>query len=223
MNIILMGLPGAGKGTQAEKITEQFGILHVSTGDMFRQAISDKTELGKTAQSYMDQGHLVPDEVTNGIVKERLGQSDVKAHGFMLDGYPRTLNQATALDQIVAQLETQIDQVINIKVDPEILVKRLSGRFICRHCGATYHRIYNPPKVADTCDICGSHVFYQRDDDRPEVVRNRLKVNIEENTPLVAYYEQQGKLTSVDGSQEISKVTQEIQQILKKFDSFKEL
>ncbi|MGL5900180.1 MAG: adenylate kinase [Lactobacillaceae bacterium] len=216
MNIILMGLPGAGKGTQAEKITENFGMIHVSTGDMFRQAMSDKTELGKTAQNYIDQGHLVPDEVTNGIVKERLGQEDVKAKGFMLDGYPRTLNQAEALDQIVAQLNTNIDQVINIKVDPEILVNRLSGRFICRKCGATYHRVYNPPKVADTCDICGSHDFYQRDDDRPEVVRNRLKVNIEENTPLIAYYEKQGKLTNVDGSQAIDVVSQQIQEILKK-------
>ena len=175
MNIILMGLPGAGKGTQAEKITEHFGMIHVSTGDMFRQAMSAKTELGKTAQNYIDQGHLVPDEVTNGIVKERLGQEDVKAKGFMLDGYPRTLNQAEALDQIVAQLNTNIDQVINIKVDPEILVNRLSGRFICRKCGATYHRVYNPPKVAYTCDICGSHDFYQRDDDRSEEHTSELQ------------------------------------------------
>ncbi|BDR59519.1 adenylate kinase [Xylocopilactobacillus apicola] len=218
-----MGLPGAGKGTQAEKIVNEFDLVHISTGDMFRAAISQETELGKMAKSYLDQGKLVPDEVTNGLVKERLGQSDVKSKGFLLDGYPRTLAQGEALDQTVKDLKTQIDQVVNIEVDPEDLVQRLSGRFICRKCGATYHRIYNPPKVEGICDVCGSREFYQRDDDKPEVVRNRLAVNIQDNTPLIAYYQEQGKLAKIDGNKSIDEVFAEIEKILKKFDSFKEL
>ncbi|BDR57250.1 adenylate kinase [Xylocopilactobacillus apis] len=216
MNIILMGLPGAGKGTQAEKISENYKIVHISTGDMFREAISKKSELGRTAQGYMDQGQLVPDEVTSGIVKERIAQEDVQQHGFMLDGFPRTLVQAETLDQIVKELKTSIDRVVNIKVDPEDLVERLSGRFICRKCGATYHKIYNPPKVEGVCDVCGSKDFYQRDDDKPEVVRNRLEVNIEKNTPLIAYYEKQGKLSNIDGNKPINEVFDEIKKVLEK-------
>lgn len=216
MNIILMGLPGAGKGTQAEKITSEFKIVHISTGDMFREAISQKTELGKTAQEYMDQGQLVPDEVTNGIVKERLDQEDVKQRGFMLDGFPRTINQAEALDSIVIDVGTQIDKVVNIEVNPNDLVERLSGRFICRKCGSTYHKIFNPPKVENVCDVCGGHEFYQRDDDKPEVVRNRLAVNIEKNTPLIAYYEKQGKLSNIDGNQPIDEVFKEIKKVLER-------
>lgn len=216
MNIILMGLPGAGKGTQAEKITSEYGVIHISTGDMFRAAISEGTDLGKTAQKYMNKGQLVPDEVTNGIVKDRLAQTDVKEHGLMLDGFPRTVVQAQALDEIAEELKMKIDQVINIEVAPEDLVQRLSGRFICRKCGATYHQIYNPPKVENVCDICGGHEFYQRDDDKPEVVRNRLAVNIEESTPLIAYYEKQGKLSSIDGNQSIDEVFNEIKEVLKK-------
>jgi adenylate kinase len=216
MNIIVMGLPGAGKGTQAEKITSEYGVIHISTGDMFRSAISEGTDLGKIAEEYMNNGQLVPDEVTNGIVKDRLAQSDVKEHGVMLDGFPRTIVQAQALDEITGELKMNIDQVINIEVAPEDLVQRLSGRFICRECGATYHRIYNPPKVENVCDICGGHEFYQRDDDKPEVVRNRLAVNIEENTPLIAYYEKQGKLSSIDGNKSIDEVFDEIKKVLKK-------
>ena len=187
MNIILMGLPGAGKGTQAEKIVATYGIPHISTGDMFRAAMQQETELGLKAKSFMDKGELVPDEVTNGIVKERLQQADTEK-GFLLDGFPRTQAQAEALDKILAELNRSIDAVINIEVNPEILMQRLTGRIICRNCGATYHKTNNPPKVEGTCDRCGSHDFYQREDDKPETVENRIQINIEQSKPILNYY-----------------------------------
>ncbi|MBF0845541.1 nucleoside monophosphate kinase, partial [Streptococcus danieliae] len=147
MNLLIMGLPGAGKGTQAAKMVEEFGLAHISTGDMFRAAIANETEMGLLAKSYMDQGQLVPDEVTNGIVKERLQQADIAEKGFLLDGYPRTIEQAHALDQALEELQISLDGVINIDVDPSILLERLSGRFICRTCGATYHKVFNPTTV----------------------------------------------------------------------------
>jgi len=177
MNLILMGLPGAGKGTQAQKILEDFDIPHISTGDIFRAAIKNETKMGLEAKKYIDQGNLVPDEVTNGIVKDRLAEADT-ANGFLLDGYPRNIDQAHALEQIGKDLNKPLDGVINIHVEPSVLVERLSGRFICRTCGATYHKLYKMPKVEGTCDVCGGHDFYQRDDDKPATVKNRLDVNV---------------------------------------------
>ncbi|MGX7352634.1 adenylate kinase [Enterococcus canis] len=213
MNLILMGLPGAGKGTQAEKIIDAYGIPHISTGDMFRAAMANETELGLKAKSYMDQGALVPDEVTNGIVKERLAEPDT-AKGFLLDGFPRTLNQAKALDEILSELNKGIDAVVNIHVAEEILVERLAGRFMCRNCGATYHKIFNPPTEEGTCDRCGGHEFYQREDDKPETVKNRLAVNIESSAPILEYYEAQGLLKTIDGDRDIDEVFQEVKTII---------
>lgn len=213
MNLILMGLPGAGKGTQAEKIIDKYGIPHISTGDMFRAAISKETELGLKAKAFMDQGALVPDEITNGIVKERLAQSDTEK-GFLLDGFPRTLEQAEALDNILGELNKKIDAVIDIDVLPEVLIDRLAGRFICKTCGATYHKLFNPPKVAGTCDRCGGHEFYQREDDKPETVKNRLEVNIKNSEPILAYYKAKGLLHEVDGDRDIQEVFVDVVKII---------
>lgn len=167
LNLILLGLPGAGKGTQAQFIVDKYHVPHISTGDMFREAISNGTPLGLKAKGFTDNGNLVPDEVTNGIVKERLDKDDTKP-GFLLDGYPRTLDQADALSNMTDELSKPLSAVINIDVDPKLLTERLSGRFICKKCGATYHKLYHMPKVPGTCDVCGSHEFYQREDDKPE-------------------------------------------------------
>ncbi|KRM86902.1 adenylate kinase [Lacticaseibacillus thailandensis] len=213
MNLILMGLPGAGKGTQAEKIVVKYPIAHISTGDMFRAAMADGTELGKQAQSYMDKGQLVPDEVTEGLVKERLQQPDTDA-GYMLDGFPRTIAQAEALTDITAELNKPLDAVINIDVDPKVLADRLSARYICKTCGATYNKLYHNPKVEGTCDRCGGHEFFQRDDDKPETVQNRLQVNIKMNTPLLDFYANRQLLYTVNGDQDIDAVFAEIEKIL---------
>lgn len=213
MNIILMGLPGAGKGTQAEKIVATYGIPHISTGDMFRAAMQQQTELGLKAKSFMDKGELVPDEVTNGIVKERLQQADTEK-GFLLDGFPRTQAQAEALDKIMQDLNRSIEAVINIEVNPEILMQRLTGRIICRNCGSTYHKTNNPPKVEGTCDRCGSHDFYQREDDKPETVENRIQINIEQSKPILNYYKAKGILRNVDGESGIDNLFQTIQSIM---------
>ena len=202
LNLMLMGLPGAGKGTQAEKIVDQYHIPHISTGDIFRAAMKNNTPMGIEAKSYIDKGELVPDEVTNGIVKERLAKDDVN-DGYMLDGFPRNMAQAEALETFGAQLGKPLNCVINIHVDPESLMERLTGRYICRNCGATYHKIFNPTKVEGTCDRCGEHEFYQREDDKPETVKNRLDVNIKMNTPLLDFYKNQGILHEVDGNQDI--------------------
>lgn len=216
MNLMLMGLPGAGKGTQAEKIEDTYPIVHISTGDMFREAMANETPVGLQAKSFIDQGNLVPDSVTNDLVKERLSQPDVDK-GYMLDGYPRNIDQAHALDGITAEVKKPLDAVIDIQVAPEKLVKRLSGRFICKFCGATYNKYFNPPKVAGTCDRCGHHEFYQRDDDKPETVKNRLDVNIKMNTPLLDFYDQKGILHRVNGDQDIDLVFVEVQQVLQAF------
>ena len=213
MNIILMGLPGAGKGTQAEKIVATYGIPHISTGDMFRAAMQQETELGLKAKSFMDKGELVPDEVTNGIVKERLQQADTEK-GFLLDGFPRTQAQAEALDKIMQDLNRSIDAVINIEVNPEILMQRLTGRIICRNCGSTYHKTNNPPKVEGTCDRCGSHDFYQREDDKPETVENRIQINIEQSKPILNYYNAKEVLHNVDGESGIDHLFNTIQSIM---------
>lgn len=213
MNLMLMGLPGAGKGTQAEKIVDEYKIPHISTGDIFRAAIKNQTPMGIEAKKYIDKGELVPDEVTNGIVKERLAQDDVK-DGFLLDGFPRNMTQAQALEEIGAQLGKPLAGVINIHVDPESLMERLTGRYICRDCGATYHKVFNPTKEEGTCDRCGGHEFYQREDDKPETVKNRLDVNIKMNTPLLDFYAQKGILNEVNGNQDIDKVFADVKAIL---------
>ena len=212
MNIILMGLPGAGKGTQASEIVKKFPIPHISTGDMFRKAIKDETDLGKEAKSYMDRGELVPDEVTVGIVKERISEDDAKK-GFLLDGFPRTIDQAESLSQIMSELDREIDAVINIEVPEEELMNRLTGRRICEKCGTTYHLVFNPPKVEGICDIDGGKL-YQREDDNPETVANRLSVNIKQSKPILDFYDQKGVLKNIDGSKDISDVTKDVIDIL---------
>ena len=212
MKIVFMGPPGAGKGTQAEKIIEKYQIPHISTGDMFRKAIKDQTELGMEAKRYMDQGALVPDHVTIGIVKDRLSESDCKS-GFLLDGFPRTVDQAKALDEILTSLDSKIDYVINIDVDLDILKERLTGRRICRSCGATYHMVFNPPAVAGTCDKCGGEL-YQRKDDNEETVGNRLDVYVSQTKPLLDYYSLAGNLVNINGQQSIDLVFAEIQDVL---------
>ncbi|GAA3719762.1 adenylate kinase [Salinicoccus jeotgali] len=212
MNIILMGLPGAGKGTQASKIIKKYPIPHISTGDMFRLAIKNGTELGKKAKSFMDAGELVPDEVTIGIVKERLAQSDAK-EGFLLDGFPRTVEQAEALNSIMEELGTKIDRTIFVEVTEEELMNRLTGRRICEICGTTYHLVFNPPKQEGVCDLDGGKL-YQREDDNPETVANRLEVNINQTTPMLDFYENQGVLVKVDGSQDIDEVFDDVDEIL---------
>ena len=212
MNIILMGLPGAGKGTQASEIVKKFPIPHISTGDMFRKAIKDETDLGKEAKSYMDRGELVPDEVTVGIVKERISEDDAKK-GFLLDGFPRTIEQAEALNNIMSELDRNIDAVINIEVPEEELMNRLTGRRICEKCGTTYHLVFNPPKVDGVCDIDGGKL-YQRKDDNPETVSNRLSVNVKQSKPILEYYNNKGVLKNIDGSKDIDEVTNDVIDIL---------
>ncbi|MFT8319536.1 MAG: adenylate kinase [Bacillus sp. (in: firmicutes)] len=212
MNLVLMGLPGAGKGTQAEKIVEKYGIPHISTGDMFRAAMKDETELGLKAKSFMDKGELVPDEVTIGIVRERLSKDDCKK-GFLLDGFPRTVPQADALEGILFDLEKKLDYVINVQVDQEILMERLTGRRICKSCGATYHLVFNPPAKQDVCDRCGGEL-YQRADDNEATVKNRLEVNIKQSQPLLDFYESKGYLRNVDGQQDIQKVFLDLDELL---------
>lgn len=213
MNIIIMGLPGAGKGTQAAKIIQEFQIPHISTGDMFRLAIKQETELGLQAKAFMDNGELVPDEVTIGIVRERLSQSDAK-EGFLLDGFPRTIEQAEALNDILQELDTKIDRTIFVDVPEEELMNRLTGRRICSSCGAAYHLVFNPPKVEGVCDLDGAKL-YQREDDNPETVANRLEVNVKQTQPLVDFYKAEGVFVNVDGSRDIDVVFSDVADILK--------
>jgi adenylate kinase len=213
MNIVLMGLPGAGKGTQADKIVEKYDIPHISTGDMFRAAIKGGTELGLEAKSFMDKGALVPDEVTIGIVRERLSAADC-AEGFLLDGFPRTVPQAEALESLLADLGKRIEHVVNIQVEQDELVKRLTGRRICKVCGTAYHLIFNPPQVEGVCDKDGGEL-YQRADDNPETVTNRLEVNIQQTQPLLDFYESKSVLKNINGQQDIQKVFADIDALLK--------
>ncbi|OZU87265.1 adenylate kinase [Virgibacillus indicus] len=209
MNLILMGLPGAGKGTQAEKINEKYNIPHISTGDMFRLAIKEGTDLGKKAKEYMDQGELVPDEVTIGIVRERLSKDDC-SNGFLLDGFPRTIAQAEALQNLLKDMNQTIDFVLHVDVPEEKLVERLTGRRICPTCGATYHVLYNPPAKEGICDKDGSQLI-QRDDDKAETVKKRLAVNIEQTKPLLDFYQDKGYLVTLNGDQQIDQVFEDIQ------------
>ncbi|AZV61787.1 adenylate kinase [Peribacillus castrilensis] len=212
MNLVLMGLPGAGKGTQAEQIVEKYNIPHISTGDMFRTAIKDGTDLGLKAKSFMDKGELVPDEVTIGIVRERLSKEDC-LRGFLLDGFPRTVAQAEALESILTDLDRNMNFVINIDVDKSILMERLTGRRICKSCGATYHLVFNPPAKDDVCDRCGGEL-YQRADDNAETVQNRLDVNLKQTKPLLDFYGDKGYLVNINGQQDINKVFEDIDVLL---------
>ncbi|MEM2272489.1 MAG: adenylate kinase [Archaeoglobaceae archaeon] len=214
MKIILLGAPGAGKGTQAKFLAEKYRIPQISTGDMLREAVEKSTELGKKAKEYMNQGKLVPDEIVVGIVKERLKQKDCE-RGFILDGFPRTIAQAEALDAMMVELGKKIDAVININVSEDEIVKRIVNRRICRKCGAIYHLIYDPPKKNGVCDKCGGEL-YQRDDDKEEVVRERFKVYRKNTEPLIEYYKRKGILFDVDGTKDIEKVKAEILSILEK-------
>lgn len=214
LNLILMGLPGAGKGTQAEKISEKYNIPHISTGDMFRLAIKEGTDLGIKAKEFMDQGDLVPDEVTIGIVEERLRKDDCQ-NGFLLDGFPRTIAQAEALQTLLSNMDDDIDYVLHVNVPEEQLVKRLTGRRICPTCGATYHVMYNPPNVEGKCDKDGSELI-QRKDDTPETVRTRLDVNMKQTQPLLDFYQNKGYLVTINGDKEINVVFEDIQTKLEK-------
>ncbi|WP_102693563.1 adenylate kinase [Rummeliibacillus pycnus] len=213
MNIVLMGLPGAGKGTQADKIVEKYDIPHISTGDMFRAAMKNGTELGLKAKSYIDKGALVPDEVTIGIVRERLSQPDCN-QGFLLDGFPRTTTQAEALDGILSDLGKKVEYVVNIEVEQEELIKRLTGRRICKVCGSSYHLVFNPPKEEGKCDKDGGEL-YQRADDNPETVTNRLEVNIKQSQPLLDFYGKKNVLTNINGQQDINDVFADVDALLK--------
>ena len=212
MHILLMGPPGAGKGTQAEKLIEEFKIPHISTGDMFRAAVKAGTELGKEAKKYMDAGGLVPDAVTIGIVRESLSKPEC-AEGFMLDGFPRTLDQAVALDSILKDLGIKLNGVVNISVPDSELVGRVTGRRICKACGATYHVTFNPSKVEDVCDKCGGNL-YQRDDDKEETVKNRLGAYHNQTEPLIEYYKKQGVFMDINGLQDIDKVYADVKAAL---------
>ena len=209
MNLLIMGLPGAGKGTQAAKIVEEFGVAHISTGDMFRAAMANKTEMGVLAKSYIDKGELVPDEVTNGIVKERLAESDIAEKGFLLDGYPRTIEQAYALDETLKALGLKLDGVINIEVNPDSLVERLSGRIIHKETGETFHKVFNPP-VGDY----NEDDYYQREDDKPETVKRRLDVNIALGAPIIEHYRKAGIVSDIQGNQEIDAVFADIEKAI---------
>ncbi len=217
MNIILMGPPGAGKGTQAERIAKNFGLLHVSTGDMFREAVKEGTAMGKKAKEYMDKGTLVPDEIVVGIVKERLSKPDA-ADGVLLDGFPRTVEQAEALDEVLRELGLKLDAVLSVDVDEEELVTRLTGRRVCSNCGTTYHIKFNPPKVRNICDHCGSEL-YQRSDDTVETVKERLDVYKKQTFPLIEYYKRKGLFQSIDGNQDIEQVFDVVSAYLKKLES----
>ena len=208
MNLLIMGLPGAGKGTQAAKIVEEFGVAHISTGDMFRAAMANQTEMGVLAKSFIDKGELVPDEVTNGIVKERLAQDDIKEKGFLLDGFPRTIEQAHALDQILVDLGLELEGVINIEVDPSCLLERLSGRIIHRETGETYHKVFNPPADYKEED------YYQREDDKPETVKRRLDVNIAQGEPISAHYRELGLVSDIQGNQDIDDVFADVKKAI---------
>lgn len=212
MKLILLGPPGAGKGTQAESIKEAYNLIHISTGDIFRKNMKENTPLGAKAKEYVDKGQLVPDEITIAMVEDRLSQEDVR-EGFLLDGFPRSVSQAEALDDIMLELGSKIDKVINIEVDKGILVERAVGRRLCKDCGATYHVKFHPPKQEGICDKCQGEL-YQRADDVAETVENRINIYEQETLPLVAYYTEKGNLVTIKGDQEIDKVFSEIQKAL---------
>jgi adenylate kinase len=212
VNIVIMGPPGAGKGTQAEFIKNQYPIPHISTGDMFRDAVSRGTELGKEAKKYMDAGKLVPDEVTIGIVEERLAEADCNK-GFLLDGFPRTTVQAEALDRVLGARSRKIEAAINISVPNEVLIERMSGRVSCQQCKAVYNLKFNPPARSGVCDKCGGELVH-RSDDNGETVAKRLDVYLEQTAPLLDYYAGQGVLQEIDGNRESKLVFADIEKLL---------
>lgn len=212
MKIVMLGAPGAGKGTQAKMIAAKYQIPHISTGDIFRSNIKNGTELGKKAKEYMDQGLLVPDELTVDLVIDRLGQDDCR-NGYILDGFPRTIPQAEALDAALAKQGAKMDYAVNVDVPDENIVSRMSGRRACTGCGATYHIVYNPSSKGDVCEVCGETLVL-RDDDKPETVQKRLAVYHEQTQPLIDYYTGQGILRTVDGTQTMDGVFQAILGIL---------
>ena len=212
MYVIFLGLPGAGKGTQAARLTQPTGLAHVTTGELFRENIRNETELGKKAKEFVEGGLLVPDEITIGMLLDRISQPDCQK-GFMLDGFPRTIEQAESLDAAVKGEGRQIDKVIYVKVGTDELVRRLAGRWNCKQCGAVYHEVSQPPASAGVCDNCGSQL-YQREDDKPEVVRTRLDVNIKNLEPLLAYYGGQGKVIEIDGERDAGAITDDIKKVL---------
>ncbi|MBA3448612.1 MAG: adenylate kinase [Pseudaminobacter sp.] len=213
MKLILLGPPGAGKGTQAQRLVEKHGIPQLSTGDMLRAAVKAETEVGMRAKAVMDAGRLVSDEIVNDIVSERLDAPDC-AGGFILDGYPRTLAQADALETMLAGKGLTLDTVIEIKVDDDVLVDRIAGRYTCARCGAGYHDTNNQPKVDGVCDKCGSHEFKRRPDDNADTLRTRLQAYYKETSPLIGYYHAKGKLSGVDGMAEMDAVTEALEAIL---------
>lgn len=212
MKLIMLGAPGAGKGTQAKKIAEKYQIPHISTGDIFRANIKNGTELGNKAKSYMAQGHLVPDELTCDLVVDRINQEDCK-NGYVLDGFPRTIPQAEALKAALDKMGETIDYAIDVEVPDENIVNRMGGRRACPGCGCTYHIEHNPPKVEDICDVCGAKLVL-RDDDKPETVTKRLSVYHEQTKPLIDFYKKEGVLREVDGTQDLNDVFQAITEIL---------
>ncbi len=215
MNIILLGPPGAGKGTQAKKIQEYYSLPHISTGDMLRENINNNTSLGIKAKSYMSRGELVPDELLITIIKDRLSKKDC-SKGFLLDGYPRTIPQADALQMILTESGKKLDAVLNISVDDEELIKRLSGRRMCK-CGASYHIVFNPPEKDEICDLCKGKL-YHREDDMPGAIRNRLIVYKKQTQPLIEYYNKKGVLRTIDGGKDISGIFEEIKKVLENYE-----
>lgn len=216
MNIVLLGPPGAGKGTQAKMIVQKYSIPHISTGDIFRKNISEETPLGKKAKEYIDQGLLVPDELTIDIVKDRLQQNDCK-EGFLLDGFPRTVFQAEALDSFLKSFEKEVEVGLLIEVPRKDILNRMTGRRMCRNCGASYHVTFNPTKVEGKCDLCGGDVV-QRKDDTEDTVKERLNVYDKQTQPLIDYYKKYDKLKEVDGTQDINKVFEDVIDILRGFE-----
>ncbi len=212
MKLVMLGAPGAGKGTQAKKIAARYQIPHISTGDIFRANIKAGTELGLKAKSYMDQGQLVPDEVTIGMLLDRISQEDCR-NGYVLDGFPRTIPQAESLTAALKERGEKLDCAVDVDVPDSHIVTRMSGRRACLGCGATYHIVYNPPKTDGICDTCADKLVL-RDDDKPETVQKRLSVYHEQTSPLIDYYQQEGILATVDGTQDMEKVFQDIEKIL---------
>jgi len=215
MNIVLFGPPGAGKGTQAKELTKKYGIPHISTGDILRANVRDGTELGMKAKEYMDRGELVPDTVLIGLIRNRLNEPDCK-EGYLLDGYPRTIPQADALDIILLEIGKPLDVVINIDVSDDSLVERLSGRRTCPTCGESYHVVFNPPEQQGVCDACSSQL-YQRDDDREEVIRQRLAVYNQKTKPLIDYYAKADILVNIDGSRSVDEVFRAVSGVMDKY------